>query len=99
MSRSSSSPRAQSNASVSSRESALPGPARPSARRTCCGVAWGIRASLLRYASMQIVALAGGIGAGKFLRGVDRSFPGELATVVVNTGDDIQIHGLHVSPD
>jgi LPPG:FO 2-phospho-L-lactate transferase len=48
---------------------------------------------------MQIVALAGGIGAGKFLRGVDRAFPGELATVVVNTGDDIQIHGLHVSPD
>jgi LPPG:FO 2-phospho-L-lactate transferase len=48
---------------------------------------------------MQIVALAGGIGAGKFLRGVDRSFPGELGTVVVNTGDDIQIHGLHVSPD
>lgn len=48
---------------------------------------------------MQIVALAGGIGAGKFLRGVERAFPGELATVVVNTGDDIQIHGLHVSPD
>jgi LPPG:FO 2-phospho-L-lactate transferase len=48
---------------------------------------------------MQIVALAGGIGAGKFLRGVDRAFPGELDTVVVNTGDDIQIHGLHVSPD
>ncbi|MGZ5212932.1 MAG: 2-phospho-L-lactate transferase [Actinomycetota bacterium] len=48
---------------------------------------------------MQIVALAGGVGAGKFLRGVDRAFPGELATVVVNTGDDIVIHGLHVSPD
>jgi LPPG:FO 2-phospho-L-lactate transferase len=48
---------------------------------------------------MQIVALAGGVGAGKFLRGVDRAFPGELSTVVVNTGDDIAIHGLHVSPD
>ncbi|MEO8423449.1 MAG: 2-phospho-L-lactate transferase [Actinomycetota bacterium] len=48
---------------------------------------------------MQIVALAGGVGAGKFLRGVDRAYPGELATVVVNTGDDIVIHGLHVSPD
>jgi LPPG:FO 2-phospho-L-lactate transferase len=48
---------------------------------------------------MQIVALAGGVGAGKFLRGVERAFPGELATVVVNTGDDIEIHGLHVSPD
>lgn len=48
---------------------------------------------------MQIVALAGGVGAGKFLRGVDRAFPGELVTVVVNTGDDIVVHGLHVSPD
>jgi LPPG:FO 2-phospho-L-lactate transferase len=48
---------------------------------------------------MQIVALAGGVGAGKFLRGVDHAYPGELASVVVNTGDDIVIHGLHVSPD
>jgi LPPG:FO 2-phospho-L-lactate transferase len=48
---------------------------------------------------MQIVALAGGVGAGKFLRGVARAFPGEPSTVVVNTGDDITIHGLHVSPD
>jgi LPPG:FO 2-phospho-L-lactate transferase len=48
---------------------------------------------------MKIVALAGGVGAGKFLRGVDRAYPGDLATVVVNTGDDISIHGLHVSPD
>lgn len=48
---------------------------------------------------MKIVALAGGVGAGKFLRGVERAFPGDLATVVVNTGDDIRIHGLHVSPD
>ncbi len=48
---------------------------------------------------MQIVALAGGVGAGKFLRGVERAFPEELATVIVNTGDDIEIHGLHISPD
>lgn len=48
---------------------------------------------------MEIVALAGGIGAGKFLRGVDRAFPGQTEMVVVNTGDDILIHGLHVSPD
>jgi len=48
---------------------------------------------------MQIVALAGGVGAGKFLRGVEHAYPDALATVVVNTGDDIVIHGLHVSPD
>jgi LPPG:FO 2-phospho-L-lactate transferase len=48
---------------------------------------------------MKIVALAGGVGAGKFLRGVVRAYPEDLATVVVNTGDDISVHGLHVSPD
>jgi len=48
---------------------------------------------------MEIVALAGGVGAGKFLRGVDLAFPGQTAMVVVNTGDDIVVHGLHVSPD
>ena len=48
---------------------------------------------------MEIVALAGGVGAGKFLRGVDRAFPDDDVTVVVNTGDDLRIHGLHVAPD
>ena len=48
---------------------------------------------------MEIVALAGGVGAGKLLRGVDRAFPDDDVTVVVNTGDDILVHGLHVSPD
>ncbi|MGZ4152600.1 MAG: 2-phospho-L-lactate transferase [Actinomycetota bacterium] len=48
---------------------------------------------------MEITAIAGGVGAGKFLRGVDRAFPGALRTVVVNTGDDIEVFGLHVSPD
>jgi LPPG:FO 2-phospho-L-lactate transferase len=48
---------------------------------------------------MRIAALAGGVGAGKFLRGLVRVVPPEEVTVVVNTGDDIQVHGLHVSPD
>jgi LPPG:FO 2-phospho-L-lactate transferase len=48
---------------------------------------------------MSIVALAGGVGAGKFLRGLVRVVPPEGVTVVVNTGDDIVVHGLHVSPD
>jgi len=48
---------------------------------------------------MNVTALAGGVGAGKFLRGVVRVIPPEDLTVVVNTGDDILIHGLHVSPD
>lgn len=48
---------------------------------------------------MRVTALAGGIGAGKFLRGLVRAVPPKDATVIVNTGDDITMHGLHVSPD
>jgi LPPG:FO 2-phospho-L-lactate transferase len=48
---------------------------------------------------MEIVALAGGIGAGKFLRGLVRAAPDARITAVVNTGDDVTMHGLHVSPD
>jgi len=48
---------------------------------------------------MRLTALAGGIGAGKFLRGLLRILKPEDVTVIVNTGDDVQMHGLHVSPD
>jgi LPPG:FO 2-phospho-L-lactate transferase len=48
---------------------------------------------------MKIVALAGGIGAGKFLRGMARLVPGRDLTVILNVADDIVVHGLHVSPD
>jgi LPPG:FO 2-phospho-L-lactate transferase len=45
------------------------------------------------------VALAGGIGAARFLRGLVRAVPSREVTAVVNVGDDIDRHGLHVSPD
>jgi LPPG:FO 2-phospho-L-lactate transferase len=48
---------------------------------------------------MRITALAGGIGAGKLLRGLVRAVPASDVTVIVNTGDDVVMHGLHVSPD
>lgn len=47
----------------------------------------------------RVAALAGGIGAGKFLRGLVRAVPPSEVAVVVNTADDIEMHGLHVSPD
>src|SRR5262245_18796212 len=48
---------------------------------------------------MTLVALAGGTGAAKLLRGLGPLVaPGELL-VVGNTGDDAEIWGLHVSPD
>ncbi|HWH33126.1 MAG TPA: 2-phospho-L-lactate transferase [Egibacteraceae bacterium] len=48
---------------------------------------------------MDVVALAGGIGAARFLRGLVRVLDPSRLTVVANTGDDIVLHGLHVSPD
>ncbi|HEV8572078.1 MAG TPA: 2-phospho-L-lactate transferase [Actinomycetota bacterium] len=48
---------------------------------------------------MRVVALAGGVGAGKFLRGLVRVVPPDDVTVLVNTGDDLRLHGLHISPD
>ena len=48
---------------------------------------------------MKIVALAGGTGAAKLLRGLAPLVdPAEL-TIIGNTGDDTEIWGLHVSPD
>ena len=48
---------------------------------------------------MNVVSLAGGIGAARFLRGLVRAVDPASLTVVANTGDDLAIHGLHVSPD
>jgi LPPG:FO 2-phospho-L-lactate transferase len=47
---------------------------------------------------MRVTALAGGTGAAKLLRGVLAAGIRDL-TVVVNTGDDTDVWGLHVSPD
>lgn len=47
----------------------------------------------------MIVVLAGGVGAARFLQGVVQVVPQEQITVIVNTGDDRNFYGLHVSPD
>jgi LPPG:FO 2-phospho-L-lactate transferase len=46
-----------------------------------------------------IVALAGGVGAARFLRGLVRAMPATDVVIIGNTGDDEVFHGLHVSPD
>jgi LPPG:FO 2-phospho-L-lactate transferase len=48
---------------------------------------------------VKIVALAGGIGAARFLVGLVRAVDPASLVVVANTGDDVRLHGLHVSPD
>ena len=53
---------------------------------------------------MRIVALAGGVGGARFLRGVKAAMgragddTADL-TVVVNTGDDLTLYGLRICPD
>ena len=43
--------------------------------------------------------MAGGVGAARFLSGLVRVVPEKELSVIVNTGDDIELYGLHVSPD
>jgi len=47
----------------------------------------------------MIVVLAGGVGAARFLEGVVQVVPPATVTAIVNTGDDIVLHGLQISPD
>jgi hypothetical protein len=50
--------------------------------------------------NITITALAGGIGASKLLLGLYDVLPDpRVLTVIVNTGDDIVLHGLKISPD
>lgn len=52
-----------------------------------------------RTLAAMLTALAGGVGAARFLRGlIDVVDPADV-TAIVNTGDDDEFHGLHVSPD
>jgi LPPG:FO 2-phospho-L-lactate transferase len=46
-----------------------------------------------------LIALAGGVGAARMLRGLTRVLEPAVITAVVNTADDVVLHGLHVSPD
>lgn len=47
----------------------------------------------------MITAIAGGVGASKFLYGLSRVMSPEKMCVIVNTGDDIEMFGLYVAPD
>jgi len=48
---------------------------------------------------LKITALAGGVGASKLLLGLYEVMDPGLLTIIVNTGDDIILHGLKISPD
>ena len=48
---------------------------------------------------MKITALAGGVGASRFLLGLTSVMPPEDVTIIANTGDDIEMFGLRICPD
>jgi LPPG:FO 2-phospho-L-lactate transferase len=48
---------------------------------------------------VKVVALAGGVGGAKLAHGLAQVLPPDALTVAVNTGDDFEHLGLHVSPD
>ncbi|MEM3565558.1 MAG: 2-phospho-L-lactate transferase [Candidatus Bathyarchaeia archaeon] len=46
-----------------------------------------------------VVALAGGVGAAKLLKGLIKVVPPKNLFIIGNVGDDIELYGLHISPD
>jgi LPPG:FO 2-phospho-L-lactate transferase len=48
---------------------------------------------------VKVAVLAGGVGGARFLRALRTTLDDEDLTAIVNVGDDLEIAGLHVSPD
>ena len=47
----------------------------------------------------MITVFAGGVGAARFLQGIMKVVPQNEVTIISNTGDDLELFGLHISPD
>jgi len=58
-----------------------------------------IREVHLMTSSMQVVALAGGVGGARLADGLAQVLPPEHLTVIVNVGDDFHHLGLRICPD
>jgi LPPG:FO 2-phospho-L-lactate transferase len=54
---------------------------------------------MTKIQNLRITALAGGVGASKLLLGLHDVMDPLALTAIVNTGDDITLHGLKISPD
>jgi LPPG:FO 2-phospho-L-lactate transferase len=48
---------------------------------------------------VRITVLAGGVGGARFLRGVRSACPDDEIIAIINTGDDVTLHGLRITPD
>lgn len=47
----------------------------------------------------SVAVLCGGVGAARLLRGFVGLVPADRLTAIVNVADDLELHGLHISPD
>jgi LPPG:FO 2-phospho-L-lactate transferase len=47
----------------------------------------------------EIVVVSGGVGAARLLSGIVQVVPPASVTALVNVGDDLELHGLRISPD
>lgn len=48
---------------------------------------------------MTVAVVCGGVGAARLLVGMRRVLPADQIVAVANVGDDLELHGLHISPD
>jgi LPPG:FO 2-phospho-L-lactate transferase len=48
---------------------------------------------------MRLAVLAGGVGGARFVQALTEVVRPSDVTVIANVGDDLEVHGLHVSPD
>ncbi len=46
-----------------------------------------------------VAVICGGVGAAKLLNGLQRVIDPARIVAIANVGDDVELHGLHVSPD
>src|SRR5271165_166251 len=53
----------------------------------------------MRKKKFTVTALAGGVGASKLILGLYHEMDPRALTIIVNTGDDLILHGLRISPD
>ena len=54
---------------------------------------------MTEFVGKRIVVLCGGVGAAKLLQGLVKVVAPNSVTAIVNTGDDLSLHGLHICPD
>lgn len=47
----------------------------------------------------RVVALAGGVGGAKLAYGLAQVVPSQQLTIIGNVADDLELYGLHISPD